>query len=124
MLNPALLNRVSGTFLGSVQVVLYLFAHIKFSKHDYSKRQKKERESSVPVGHDVRALHQRKWSDQRVAKMLTLVKEYQESSGNVVGWSHILPQDPSVGTFTPTTEANVENTAVAMVRKMLLIVMS
>ena len=71
-------------------------AQMKFCKHDYAKTKQKRR-SAVPPGHDVRALHQRSWPDSRVKNMLSLVQEYQEMSGNVVGWSHILPQNPEVG---------------------------
>jgi len=67
-------------------------AQIKFSKHDYIKKSKQKRRSAVPLGHDVRALHQRSWPESKVENMLALVKEYQTKSGNVVGWSHILPQ--------------------------------
>ncbi len=66
-------------------------ANMTFIKHDYSK-QKKKRKS----GHDVRAPHQRTWPKEKVKRMLFLAKDYQEKSGKLVGWTHILPQD--VGT--------------------------
>jgi hypothetical protein len=47
----------------------------------------------VPPGHDVRALHQRSWSDEKAKKVFSLVKDYQEKAGKVVGWTHILPQE-------------------------------
>ena len=43
-------------------------------------------------GQDVRALHQREWSSEKVNGMLTGIKAYQINTGNTIGWSHILPQ--------------------------------
>ena len=53
----------------------------------------KIRKSAVPPAHNVRATSQRTWPEGKVNKMLCLVQDYQETSGKVVGWSHILPQN-------------------------------
>lgn len=63
---------------------------MKFTKHDYSKRRKLRRFSSIQPDKDVRAPHQREWPQSKVANMLSLVKEYQDKSGNKVSWVHIL----------------------------------
>jgi hypothetical protein len=68
-------------------------AKMTFMKHDYSKKKKSKRKSAVPPGHDVRAPHQRTWPEDKVRRMLFLAKDYQEKTGRVVGWTHILPQD-------------------------------
>lgn len=67
-------------------------ANIKFAKHDYSKSKKKRRSFTSPQ-HDVRALNQRKWPDDKVKDMFNRLKEYQEKSKKVIGWLHILPQE-------------------------------
>ena len=63
-----------------------------FKKHDYSKTTKLERKPLLKPGQDVRALHQREWSSEKVNGMLTGIKAYQINTGNTIGWSHILPQ--------------------------------
>ena len=65
---------------------------MSFQKHDYSKRQKTDRTPTIKVGQDVRAVHHREWSDEKVGSMLATVKAYQSKTGSVIGWSHILPQ--------------------------------
>lgn len=85
-------------------------ANMQFSKHDYAKPQKK-RKSFMTPGHDVRALDQRTWPEDRVKNMLNLVKEYQEKTDRAVGWLHILLQDvrpQTVEQGNETDEANVD----------------
>ena len=41
----------------------------------------------------VRAAHQRHWSSEKVNSMLESIKAYQSKSENVIGRSHILPQE-------------------------------
>ena len=65
---------------------------MSFKKHDYSKTAKLERKPLLKPGQDVRAIHQREWSSEKVNGMLTSIKAYQMNTGNTVGWSHILPQ--------------------------------
>lgn len=67
-------------------------AKIKFSKHDYLKSKKKRKSFAEPE-HDVRALDQRSWPEQKVKNMLNLLQDYQAKSKKVVGWIHILPQE-------------------------------
>ena len=74
---------------GSVTPVLAM----SFKKHDHSKRKKRERTPTLKPSHDVRAAHQRHWSSEKVNSILESIKAYQSKSGNVVGRSHILPQE-------------------------------
>lgn len=66
---------------------------MSFHKHDYSKQIKTDRTPNIKKGKDVQAIHQREWSDAKVNNMLQTIKDYQTKSGNIVGWSHILPQE-------------------------------
>jgi len=63
-------------------------AEMSFTKHDYAKRR-----SNPGLRHDVRSVTERKWPKEKTDNMLSLLKEYQQNSGKVVGWIHILPQE-------------------------------
>lgn len=52
---------------------------------------KKDRESEVKRDKDVRAPHQREWSNTRRYNVLTSVLCVQEETGQTIGLSHILP---------------------------------
>jgi hypothetical protein len=66
-------------------------ATMTFTKHQHNKP-KLEIKPLLKPEHDVRALHQRVWAPSKVNSILTRIREYQTNTGNVVGWSHILPQ--------------------------------
>ena len=63
---------------------------MKFKKHEHGK-EKKDREAEVKPDKDVRASHQRVWSNTKRYNVLTAVKRLQEETGQVIGLSHILP---------------------------------
>ena len=63
---------------------------MKFKKHEHGK-EKKDRESEVKRDKDVRAPHQREWSNTRRYNVLTSVLCVQEETGQTIGLSHILP---------------------------------
>ena len=65
-------------------------SQMKFKKHEHGK-EKKDRESEVKRDKDVRAPHQREWSNTRRYNVLTSVLCVQEETGQTIGLSHILP---------------------------------
>lgn len=66
---------------------------MSFEKHDYNKPNKVKRRLNIKPTQDVRAVHQREWAPEKVNNMLVKIKAYQSKTGNVVGWSNIIPQE-------------------------------
>lgn len=63
---------------------------MKFNKHEHGK-EKEDRAAKVKPDNDVRASHQRQWSNIKRYNVLIAVKCFQEETGQVIGLSHILP---------------------------------
>jgi hypothetical protein len=49
--------------------------------------------------HDVRALNDRKWSEEKKRNMFSLLKYYENGSNKLTGWIHILPQVVHINEF-------------------------
>ena len=60
-------------------------SQMKFKKHEH------DCESVLTPGKDVRASHQRTWTNTRRYNVLTAVRQVEKETGQIVGLHHILP---------------------------------
>ena len=65
-------------------------SQMKFKKHEHGK-EKKDCESVLTPGKDVRASHQRIWTNTKRYNVLTAVRQVEEETGQIIGFHHILP---------------------------------
>lgn len=65
-------------------------SQMKFKKHEHGK-EKKDCESVLTPGKDVRASHQRTWTNTRRHNVLTAVRQVEEETGQIIGLHHVLP---------------------------------
>ena len=65
-------------------------SQMKFQKHEHGK-EKKDCESVLTPGKDVRASHQRIWTNTKRYNVLTAVRQVEEKTGQIIGLHHILP---------------------------------
>ena len=61
-----------------------------FKKHEHGK-EKKDCKSVLTPGKDVRASHQRIWTNIKRYNVLTAVRQVEEETGQIIGLHHILP---------------------------------
>ena len=60
---------------------------MSFVKHDYAKEKK------IPKLHSMHNALPKSWENEKVAKMFEMMEKYQKESGNILSWTHILPQE-------------------------------
>ena len=65
-------------------------SQMKFKKHEHDK-EKKDCQSVLTPGKDVRASHQRTWTNTRRYNVLTAVRQVEEETGQIIGLHQILP---------------------------------
>ena len=65
-------------------------SQMKFKKHEHGK-EKKDYELVLTPGKDVRASHQRIWTNTKRYNVLTAVRQVEGETGQIIGLHHILP---------------------------------
>ena len=65
-------------------------SQMKFKKHEHGK-EKKDWESVLSPGTDVRASHRRLWTNTKRYNVLTAVRQVEEETAQIIGLHHILP---------------------------------